>query len=686
MPGAITAIATIAASVATTTAAANAIFWGVTIAAYTGISVGISYVSSILTRPQEPRPEDVQQSTRQNTAARVRHYGRVKTSGPWLFAATKRGGFHKIIALSHGEIDGIEQFWIDDNQVTLDGSEFVQSDPYFTSYGGSRCSIITRLGASSDEPFTPPFDAFTEDHRGEGIAMLYSVQLPVGEEDYAEIFPNGINTLFRVVLRGAKIKNPTTGATAWDDNGASVIRDYLISADGMRLPESALTTSLAQLGWEEAFARCAEAVSLKAGGTEERYRLWGSYSLQERPADVIGRMLACTDGRIVPTADGGVTLKIGTWTEPDVTLDEDSIIDVIELTRGLDIEQRPNTIRATFLDPDADYATGDADPWEDEDDIVARGIEVDDVTYPMSPSHGQCRRLMKKRWYRRNPEWAGRFAANMRGLALIGEDLVRIRLEAFGIDHVFEIQDLEFNFGEGGILLGVVLDVISLPEESEAWAPATEEGDKPETTDIDEDTTVPEPTGFVVTIKRISANLPYALIGFDAPPAESVSVEAQFKRTAASQWIPISVSSGATEAESPNLSDETEYEFQIRHITARNRPSDWTDSITITPTTDEAAPDPVSSVSATPGVGEIALQWTTPDNDNFSRTVIRRNTTNDEGGSEEVTASPVYGPVSTVMDLVEGELDAGTYYYWIYAANAAGVESTAVATGSVVVD
>nr|WP_258571196.1 phage tail protein [Flavimaribacter sediminis] len=456
----------------------------------------------------------------------------------------------------------------------------------------------------------------------------------------------------------------------------------------MRLPEAALTTPQAQQGWEDAFDRSAEPVSLKAGGTEERYRLWGSYSLQERPADVAARMLRCIDGRIVPTPDGGVTLDNAAWEEPDIVLDEDSIIDIIELTRGVDLEQRPNTIRATFLDPDADYATGDADPWEDAADVVARGVEPIDISFPMAPSHGQCRRLMKKDWYRRNPEWAGRFTVNLKGLALIAKRYVRIQLATFGIDHVFQIEHLEFNIGQGGILLGVVLDAIAMPAASDAWSPAAEEGDKPVTTDIEENTSVPVPTGFTVTIERIVAggqNVPYALLEFDEPPAESLSVKAEYKATADSEWIPISVSSGATEAQSPNLSDGTEYEFQIWHVTSRNRPSDRTDPIVITPTADETAPDPVTGVSATPSTGETALEWTTPNNGNFSRTVIRRNTADDEGTATEIGISPVYGPASTIMDLVDTGLAADDYYYWIYAANASGVESTAVATGVVTV-
>jgi len=48
-----------------------------------GLSIGLSYLVSAFNKPKQPKPEDVQQSFRQATAPRVRHYGRAKASGTW---------------------------------------------------------------------------------------------------------------------------------------------------------------------------------------------------------------------------------------------------------------------------------------------------------------------------------------------------------------------------------------------------------------------------------------------------------------------------------------------------------------------------------------------------------------------------------------------------------------------------
>lgn len=682
MPQAVIFLATVASSYAGTTALATAIFYGVVGAAYVGITAGISLIQAALTpKPSQPGPEDVQQSFRQNAQPRTRHYGRVKSSGPWLFGATDAGAFHKVIALAHGEIDAIEEFWIDDASVEIDGSGFVTTDPF-----NSKAKIQYTLGEASETAYSDLVSTFTEyttAHRGDGIATLYAKQLPLGQAEYYDLFPNGINTLYRVVLRGAKIWNPKTEATEWDDNAASVIRDFMTSADGMRLPESIFTTPVAQQGWEDAFDVADDEMTLKAGGTEEQFRLWGSYTLQERPGDVVGRMLACCDARLAPTSDGGVTLKIQTGEAPTVTLTEDDILDVTELTRGLDREQRPNTIRAQFYDPDADYASGDADPWVDAADVTARGSEPLDASFMMAPSHSQCRRLMKRLYYRQNPEWVMRISTNMGGLACVGEDAVTIQLADFGIDDRFEIQNLEFNFGEGGIIEGVTLDVIAMPSSAYEWTAASEEGTKPVTTSVDESSTIPVPTGLTLTYTASTAILE---IDADAPPSDSLTLLYRIKPTSSSDWITLGPPLGATQAQVYGPTDGVEYEVQAQHLSSTSRESEWTASATITITSDETAPGDVTLNSSSGGSGQAVLNFTAPNDANFNRVVIKRGTTATEGSASEVSGSPIYLSQNATYEFTDTGLAADDYYYWIYAQNGSGVDDgSGVATGALTV-
>jgi hypothetical protein len=646
-----------------------------------GLSVGLSLLSSVLFRPKQPKPEDVQASVRNPTVARTRHYGRVKASGPWVFAESEKGNLHKVIAFGTGELDAIEEIWIDDHHI----SEIVGSSVEDTPWVG-RLHIQTRIGSASQTAYsdiTAKFPEWTSAHVGNGISSLYAWQK--GVKDPQKYFPNVINTLYRIVARGSKIFNPASGLTAWSDNAAAIIRDYMTHSDGMRLPASMFTTTQATAGWLAAYNRCAEAVTKKAGGTEARWRLWGSYNFDERPADVLGRMMQCSDARIVPTPDGGMTLDVGTWAEPTVTIDEDAIVGFSELSRGLDILTTANVISATYLAPTHDYQATDADRWIDEDDVALRGEIVSDQTFNMAPSHGQARRLMKLAAYRAKPSWVGSFQCNMRGLAAFGERFVRVSYPLFGIDEVFEVVDFRFDIGEGGILTGVTLQVQSMPEEAYEWDAATEEGTEPVSEDTVVDDTIPVPTGFSFVVDRItvgSQQIPYGVLSFDAPPSESLLVEGRYKLVSVSDWNVVPIEPDATQAQTNALSDGVEYEAQIRHVTVTGRQGAWTDSVLMTPTADPVAPGVLTGVGAVGGVGVVDLSWTSPNSANYTAANIRRNTVDTEGAATLVQTE--YGPASTA-DSWQDTVAAGTYYYWLKARNGSGVESASVATGAVVV-
>src|SRR5690606_7548774 len=381
-------------------------------------------------------------------------------------------------------------------------------------------------------------------------------------------------TNYRVVARTSEVKNPVTGAIAWSDNAAAVIRDYMSHRDGMRLPENLFTTPLAQAGWVTAFNRANEAVALAAGGTEPRYRLWGSYRLDERPADVLGRMLNCCDGRIVPTPDGGLTLDIGTWAEPTVVINADAIVGFSDLGRGRDIMTTANTIRATFLDPDQDYQAADADPWVDEADVLERGEIAKDVQFNMAPSHSQARRLMKLEWFRANPSWVGTFTCNLRGLVAFGERFIRIQYPLFGINSVFEVQDFRFILGEGGIVQGVTLQVQSMPETAYQWEPE-QEGTAPVSDHTEVDDTIPVPAPPTVAF----ATGPVANLTFPPSPSNILNYRVRFKKTADTEWqTSASLENDATSFTTTQLAADTEYQFQLALATERGRLGDWSAS------------------------------------------------------------------------------------------------------------
>lgn len=543
------------------------------------LSLGLSYLASSIFRPSQPKPEDVQQQVRQPTVPRIRHYGRVKTSGTWAFAETKSGNFYKVLALGQGPFDAIEEFWIDDVKVDLrpDGTPVPPSKYREGTTGKSLLRIEGRLGLSTETAYSElmtEFHEWTAQHRGDGVASLLACQYAVGQEYYLSLFPNGVNTNYRVVARTSKVKNPITGTIEWNDRAAAVIRDYMTHRDGMRLPESLFTTPLAQAGWAVAYTRSDEAMAIAAGGSEPRYRLWGSYQLNERPADVLGRMLACCDGRLVPTPDGGLTLDVGAWEEPAVILTADAITGFSEVGRGRDVMTSANTIRATFLDPGQDYQSTDADPWADENDVSERGEEAKDVQFNMAPSHSQARRLMKLEWFRANPNWVGTFNTNLMGLAAFGKRFVRIQYPLFGINSVFEVLDFKFILGEGGILQGATIQVQSMPQIAYQWD-ISQEGTAPvsDNSNVDDELPIPDAPDVIIQ------SGPVAELSFPPSSNAILSYMVRWRKTADTDWTVFGPLANDSESyTTPVLAATTEYEFQLAMRTEKGRIGDYSES------------------------------------------------------------------------------------------------------------
>lgn len=483
MPQALGLIATFAAAyIGGGPLISTIVYYGVLGIGYASIAFGLQAAFA----PAAPSPADMRQSVRNPIAPRTRHYGRVRIGGPWAFGAVDDDGqFHKVTMLCTGELDAVEERYVGNTLVTVDGGNHVNEDPW----DSDELLYEYRLGLATETVYSEldsTFPEWTSSHRGDGIASIYTVQRNGILELVLERWPQGVNTQYTVVARASKVYNPLTGLTEWTDNAAAVIRDYLIHSDGMRLPSWLVETPQAVSGWLAAAQACDVDVTLKAGGTEKQWRIWGGYRFDERPADVVGRFLAACDARPALTPDGGLTIELEDGSEPTVVLDEDAITGFADLSAGLDIMTTANTIRAIYTSVPHNYGTPDADPWIDEDSVIEFGEVGDSVDFSNAPSHGQCRRLMKRRAYRLAPGWLGSVSCNIRGLAAYGKRRVRIQLSALGIDHVFQVEDFRFDIGDGAVLRGVTMQVISMPAEAFTWDAATEEGTAPVADEVED--------------------------------------------------------------------------------------------------------------------------------------------------------------------------------------------------------
>lgn len=303
-------------------------------------------------------------------------------------------------------------------------------------------------------------------------------------------------------------------------NGVLIVLDYLWHQDGMRLPRAMIEAAIDV--WKSQADIADEAVPLKVGGTEPRYRLSGGYALTSPPKTVLAQMLMPMDAQLYLRGDGAIVIDVGRFTEPAVILEDGpggAIVDYSGLSRAPDAADLRNEITAQFVSADYAYVEQDADAWRNEDSIAIDGLQTMALDLTWVPSHAQARRRMKVEAFRRNPAWSGTVVTNAQGLRVIGERFVRIRIPELDLDDVFEVVKWSFDVLTGNMTLAVSV----MPAEAWAWDPETEEGSPPSSAGVaNVDVESPEGLVAVEDSGALSAT-------WDAPEQPSLTAAAAWR-------------------------------------------------------------------------------------------------------------------------------------------------------------
>ena len=160
---------------------------------------------------------------REPTAPRQIIYGEVRTSGPILFLHTtgvKNETLFLIVGLAGHQVEAIGTIFFDDKPLILDGSGNVTSAPY-----AGKAQVTKYLGTDSQTAdaalIAAAPDKWTASHRLRGIAYVI-VKLTFD----TTAFPTGLPNVSAVV-RGRQVLDTRTGVTAYSNNWALCVRDYL---------------------------------------------------------------------------------------------------------------------------------------------------------------------------------------------------------------------------------------------------------------------------------------------------------------------------------------------------------------------------------------------------------------------------------------------------------------------------
>lgn len=448
-----------------------------------GIGLAVSAAAAALQNRRTPivKPSDGQQEIRQEVPARRKSYGTVRLSGPIWFSERVLASPQLLYIgalINHGLIGAFLDYWIDDNEVEIDGSGNVTTAPY------TDVDILTRLGAAAETQYQEIEDNFAfSDARGDGTATaLIKYDAFANAEDQLENYPGGIPR-FRTTISGSVVCDPRDPAqdpddeTSWEasDNPIVCLFTYcFLDPDGYGIPYSWVEDNLAE--WQAAMDACDGLVDKADATTEKRYRLAMTFALTDDPKDNAARILASCDGRMWPRRDGSMGISVGVFETPTIVIGPDQIVG-LELQRGRDRLDQVQGVRAQYMSPDHDYLEQEADLWPNGADVVTLVEErIVSLDLTMVPSHAQARRLMKREYIRNTSGWHGTVICNLGGIRARDERFIRMVVPVLQIDESFELIDYLQDLDQ----YRVTLEVAAVPATIDDWDPGDEEGTAPD--------------------------------------------------------------------------------------------------------------------------------------------------------------------------------------------------------------
>ena len=296
-------------------------------------------------------------NSRNTSAAQDFVYGKIRKGGTVTFYETTGSNnkyLHQVISLAGHEVNDIGDIYINDEVVTIDSNGFVTGDTW-----KSKVRIYKHLGdqTSASDDFanvsgknlanTLHTDTSTDaNFIGKGVAYLY-----VRYEYDRDVFSSGV-PLVTAVVEGKKVYDPRTSTTAYSNNAALCMRDFLASSYGLN------DSSIDDTFFQAAANECDEDVSLSGGGTQKRYTINGVVKSDEPIGSVLEDMAAAMAGTLY-WGQGNWKLKAGAYSTPVEDFDLDDLRGPIQLDTRLTMRDNFNKVSGTFIDSDSRWITAD---------------------------------------------------------------------------------------------------------------------------------------------------------------------------------------------------------------------------------------------------------------------------------------------------------------------------------------
>lgn len=512
-------------------------------------------------------------STRQPAGDAFIVYGETRVGGTIVHMETtgaKNETMYLAIAMAGHEIQSIQKIYVNDEEFSLTTSGNI----YTIDYKGST-SVLNfdyLLGTSTQSAMELFLTTTAENFAFKGIATL-GVKAVFDQDKFPQGLPN-----FSAKIRGRKVFDPRTDTTAYSQNAALCIRDYLTNTEfGL----GATSAEIDDASFEIAADICDENVSLAAGGTEKRYTVNGAFSSGEQPKEILSKMLTACGGQLAYVG-GKWVLRVAAYRSPSLTLTDDDIVGEITVQGSQSRRDIFNAVKGVYSEPQTLYQLNSFPPQTNSTYETEDGERIwKDIQFPFTTSAPTCQRLAKIDLEKARQQISVTMSCKLTAFALQPGDTVNLTIPRYGWSaKVFEVVNWEFEFvnSETGSVPLVNLTLRETASGVYDWNSGMET-----TVDIAPNTNLPDP--FTVTAPGISISDVLEAFAEEVFTKLVVNVtgdntfqnryEVQAKISTSSDWINLGQASGNI-FELYNVGDGVLYDVRARSINGLGVRSDWT--------------------------------------------------------------------------------------------------------------
>jgi hypothetical protein len=394
-------------------------------------------------------------------------YGKMKVGGAIVFdegTGTNNKHLHRVIAVAGHEIQSFDEIYVNDEVVTLNSQGFVTAPSKYVKQTTDRVKTgedsdgrpiysevtsydyVIRIKTHNGSPdqtadsdlVSESNSKWTNEHRLRGIAYMYA-RLSFD----ADIFPNGIPVITAVV-KGKKLYDPRTGSTAWSDNPALCLRDYLTSKYGLEENTVNIDDTLVSSA-----ANICDQTNTLASTT--RYTCNGAFTTGSTPYDMLSELLKSMGGSMW-YAQGKWRMKPAYWTAPVMDLNEDDLRSSISVGTRHSRRDNFNVIKGTFRGEESNWQTTDYPQVTNSAFLTADNNQesVADVDLAFTDNSIEARRLALISLERNRQQLTVNGSFGLKTLELQVGDNIRLTNSRFGwTNKEFEVVSWSFGLTDG---------------------------------------------------------------------------------------------------------------------------------------------------------------------------------------------------------------------------------------------